>query len=142
MSDRKNLARVVRFNANKYLGKLLPHIYTFNRYSNAVSNHHAFVQRITEGTRVVVAARFHGVCFCMKLGVPFLAIASNTPKIEGMLADAGLSDRMLDIGDLDIATIERRASWTSAHEDRRLRYIAHAKERISAMFDDISEMLH
>ena len=142
ISDHKNLARVVRFNANRYIGKLLPAVYTFNRYSNAVSDHHAFIRRIAEGTRVVVAARFHGVCFCMKVGVPFLAIASNTPKIEGMLADAELGDRMLNIDELDVPEIERRALWTTTHEERRLQYIEHAKGRIAEMFDEISDMLH
>ncbi len=78
----------------------------------------------------------------MKVGVPFLAIASNTPKIEGMLADAELGDRMLNIDELDVPEIERRALWTTTHEERRLRYIEHAKGRIAEMFDEISDMLH
>ena len=38
----------------------------------------------------VVTGRFHTVCLCLGLGVPFVAVASNTPKIESLLADAGL----------------------------------------------------
>ena len=105
----KNLVRIARFNVTRFIGKLLPQIYAFNRYSNAITDSHAFLRRLADGTRVVVAARFHGVCFCMKIGVPFLAVASNTAKIEGMLADAGLADRLLDIADLDIDVIMRRS---------------------------------
>jgi polysaccharide pyruvyl transferase WcaK-like protein len=90
---------------------------------------------------VVVAARFHGVCLCVKVGVPFLAIASNTAKIEGMLADAGLSDRMLDMAHLDIDVIRRRSSWSQAHEASRVRYVKDAQVRIGAMFDDIAATL-
>src|SRR5262245_27891058 len=35
----------------------------------------------------------------------FLAVSSNTPKIEGMLADAGLSTPMLDMRDITSLTV-------------------------------------
>ena len=139
ITDPRNLMRIARFNAKKYVGKLAPGSYALNRYSNAVASTQTFVRLLAEDTRVVIAARFHGVCFCMKVGVPFLAISSNTPKIEGMLADAGLGDRMLDIADLDLKAIESRSLWTTTHEERRQRYMADTKERISKMFDDIAQ---
>jgi polysaccharide pyruvyl transferase WcaK-like protein len=138
----RNLLRIARFGATKYAGKLLPGVYAFGRYANAVTSSRAFFERMTEKTLVVVASRFHGVCFCIKAGVPFLAISSNTPKIEGMLADAGLSDRMLDIGDLDVELLRRRAVWSPQHEERRLRYVAQARERVDRMFDDIASAMH
>jgi polysaccharide pyruvyl transferase WcaK-like protein len=140
-TDPRNLIRIARFNAKKYVGKLAPGSYALNRYSNAVGSTQTFVRLLAEGTRVVIAARFHGVCFCMKVGVPFLAVSSNTPKIEGMLADAGLGDRMLDMADLDLKVIESRSLWTTTHEERRQHYVADAKERISKMFDDIAQTI-
>lgn len=137
----RNLLRIARFTATKYTGKLLPGIYAFGRYANAVTSGRAFLERMADETLVVVASRFHGVCLCIKAGVPFLAISSNTPKIEGMLADASLSDRMLDIGDLDVELIRRRALWSPQHEERRLRYVAEARERIDRMFDDIASAM-
>ena len=38
----------------------------------------------------VLAGRFHTVCFCLGLRIPVAALSSNTPKIESLLADAGL----------------------------------------------------
>lgn len=38
----------------------------------------------------VVTGRFHTVCFAMAMGVPFVAVASNTAKIEAIVKDAGL----------------------------------------------------
>lgn len=38
----------------------------------------------------VITGRFHTVCFALALRVPFLAVGSNTPKIEAILSDAGL----------------------------------------------------
>jgi polysaccharide pyruvyl transferase WcaK-like protein len=138
LSNSKNLIRIGRFNATKYVGKLLPGVYAFNRYANAISDTRAFLRRIASGTRVVVAPRFHGVCLCMKIGVPFLGISSNTPKIEGMLADAGLDHRMLDMADLNVSEIHRRSAWSAADETQRKSYVADAKARIAGMFDQMA----
>ena len=137
----KNVLRIVRFNSTKYLGKLVRGFYQFNRYANAVTDRREFLRRITDGTRVIVAARYHGVCFCMKLGVPFLAIPSNTPKIEGMLADAGLSCRLLPIHDLKMDVILSRAPWSEANEDNRKRYVAGAQVSIASMFDTLARSI-
>jgi polysaccharide pyruvyl transferase WcaK-like protein len=50
----------------------------------------------------VVTGRFHTVCFALAIGVPFIAIKSNTPKIEAIVRDAGLdpSKRILSIEEL------------------------------------------
>jgi len=135
----RNILRILRFNMTKSLGKLLRRTYAFNRYANAVTDRLAFLRGLADGTCVVVASRFHGVCFCLKLGVPFLAIASNTPKIEGLLTDADLTDRLLDIGDLNMDAIRARSHWTTLHEERRQRYVSAAQSTIARMFDDISK---
>ncbi len=41
---------------------------------------------------VVVTGRFHGACLAIAAGRPFVAITSNTHKIEGMLDDARLGE--------------------------------------------------
>jgi len=38
----------------------------------------------------VLTGRFHTACFALGLEVPMLIVASNTPKIESVLTDAGL----------------------------------------------------
>jgi hypothetical protein len=141
LTSARNLLRLVRFNASKALGKLLPRCYRFNRYANAVTDRREFLRRISDGTRVVVAARFHGVCFCMKLGVPFLGISSNTPKIEGILEGAGLSGRMLAIDDLKIDLIRERSPWSAADEEHRKRYVGDAQASIARMFDDLARAI-
>ncbi len=44
----------------------------------------------------VVTGRFHMVTLCMITGTPFMALGSNTHKIEGLLEQAGLADRLCD----------------------------------------------
>jgi hypothetical protein len=41
---------------------------------------------------MVVTGRFHGVCLAILAQRPFVALSSNTHKIEGLLADAQLGD--------------------------------------------------
>jgi polysaccharide pyruvyl transferase WcaK-like protein len=55
------------------------------------------------GSAGVVTARFHSVCLCIGLGVPFVAVSSNTPKIEALLEDSGLDvgRRMISRDSLD-----------------------------------------
>ena len=50
----------------------------------------------------VVTGRFHTVCFAIALGIPFLAISSNTPKIEALLESVSLDagTRMVDASHL------------------------------------------
>lgn len=38
----------------------------------------------------VLTGRFHTACLCIGLGVPFVAVGSNTDKIRSLLLDAGL----------------------------------------------------
>lgn len=134
----RNWLRIGRFTASMQIGKLLPSVYYFGRYANAAPDLRAFLQAIADGALVVVAARFHGVCFCLKLGVPFLAVSSNTPKIEGMLADARLSHKMLDIANLSTDQIRSRCAWSPSDEENRIHYVNDAKGRVTQIFDEIA----
>ena len=54
----------------------------------------------------VVTGRFHTACFCIGLGVPFVAVGSNTDKIRSLLLDAGLHPdrRLIPAGSLQALT--------------------------------------
>ncbi len=43
------------------------------------------------GAGLHVTGRFHGVCYAMAARTPFVAVASNSWKIEALIADAGLA---------------------------------------------------
>jgi polysaccharide pyruvyl transferase WcaK-like protein len=59
--------------------------------------------RALAGVRGVVTGRFHTACFALGLEVPMMVVASNTPKIESVLGDAGLdtSRRVVNLAELD-----------------------------------------
>lgn len=82
-------SRLSRFDAStsKGLGRL--------RWRYSVQSTAEFLNTIS-AAEGVVTGRFHMVTLCMITGTPFMALGSNTHKIEGLLTQAGLSGRLCD----------------------------------------------
>ncbi len=61
------------------------------------------LQRLGEA-KSLVTGRFHQVCMALALGTPFLAVRSNTAKIEALCRDAGLdpTHRMVEPEEIPI----------------------------------------
>ena len=83
-----------------------------------------------------VTGRFHGVCLAAMIGVPFLALSSNSHKIEGILKDMDCSkllifsiDEVKDKKELAIKLI------TKAHT-----YAIEAKQKVGKLFQRISKI--
>lgn len=80
----------------------------------------------------VVTGRFHTVCFCIGLGIPFLAIGSNIPKIQDLIRDAGLDldrrilspDALAEVRAVPVFTPEERAALASFWGQAETRYQA------------------
>lgn len=91
---------------------------------------------LLESSELVVTGRFHVVCLCLITGTPFIAVASNSHKVEGMLEDAGLKHRLVPPRDLP-QTLDLPPAWTE--KDRRLsaEFVAMARQRQTELFEDI-----
>lgn len=85
------------------LGRFAPFLLGPRYYSHAIGKAETndYLARLTL-SKGVVTGRFHTVCFSIALGVPFVAISSNTPKIESIIKDSGLNaaKRLLSIDHL------------------------------------------
>lgn len=89
--------------------------------------------------RSVIAARFHAMIFCLLAGTPFLAVSSNTAKIESVLEDAfGSSSRMIPVAELASMSRLSIPVFTRSEEEQRLHYLVAARAGITQMFDDIA----
>jgi hypothetical protein len=87
-----------------------------------------------------VTGRFHGICLALLTRTPFLALASNSHKTEGMLASLGMEDRLLPHPE---AVVRRLASGCSYSEDERARievYLEDARTGARTMFADIAAL--
>lgn len=102
---------------------------------------------------VVVTGRFHGICLAILAGRPFVAFASNTHKIEGLLRDADLGPGGCLFNDPPADPARRDAyidgavqqvlghmavpSQRAAYEAACVRYTLRARQTASALLDRI-----
>jgi len=87
---------------------------------------------------LIVTGRFHMVCMAMLARTPFIALPGNTHKIEGMLADANLSNRF----SASLPESHDLHAWSTWYDDEVTRmeaYLQEARSRISRMFARICQ---
>lgn len=89
-----------------------------------------------ESSELVITGRFHGVCLCLLSGTPFLALTSNSHKIEGMLEDAGLSHRIVRPADIR-AVLAHPPRWSEDDAKAAQAFVAKASRDQKAMFDAV-----
>lgn len=95
----QNLKRRARFFFKRNLISHFSSAHYSARYRNAVPEFEAFAERIGQA-RLVVAGRFHAACLAIDLERPFCAIRSNSRKMEALLGECGLADRLIDTAEL------------------------------------------
>ncbi|MBY0225361.1 MAG: polysaccharide pyruvyl transferase family protein [Hyphomicrobium sp.] len=142
----RSVSRALKFAVRRGVGQFFRGNFQADRYGCAVASVEQFLRQISSNTKFVITGRFHGVCFCLKVGVPFLAVRSNTYKVEGLLEDAGFTDRLVSIDalgdrDLSVKLLDTAANWSEADELNRCRYIKFAEVSIRACFDNIASTI-
>ena len=85
---------------------------------------------------LVITGRFHGVCLCLLTGTPFLALTSNSHKVEGMLEDAGLSHRIVRPADVR-AVLAHPPAWSEDDAAKAKAFVQKARRGQTAMFKSI-----
>lgn len=88
------------YTAKRFAASLVPTGLWRDRWRGLIPEFDDFVGWLSEHAGLIIAGRFHGVCIALDLEIPVLAVASNTRKIEGVLAGAGLEARY--ITDFDV----------------------------------------
>lgn len=93
--------------------------------------------------KLVVCARFHGLCFALQTLTPFVAIGSNSHKVEGILEDVGLAEGGIltaDEIDLDFMEFMSNKGFTSQEIQLICSYNSEAKIKIKEMFSAIASI--
>lgn len=88
----------------------------------------------------VVTGRFHTVCFCLGLGIPFLAIASNTPKIQDLIRDAGLDPVRRVIEPEQLAEVHSVPDFSPDERTALEAFLTQAETRYQALFSSIAQV--
>lgn len=90
------------------------------------------------GYSMVVTGRYHTVTMCLKNRIPFVAIESNTPKIQFLLEDVfGQSERSLPVSSLK--NLELNHYKVYSDDDQRMveQFISEAESEIDQMLEQI-----
>jgi polysaccharide pyruvyl transferase WcaK-like protein len=89
----------------------------------------------------VVTGRFHTACFALGLEVPMLIVASNTPKIESVLTDAGLdlSRRVVKLSELE--SIVEVPPFSAAELSSLRRFLESTRAAHRELFSSLRELV-
>ncbi|MEY4487933.1 MAG: hypothetical protein RIQ79_441 [Verrucomicrobiota bacterium] len=131
-----------RYRFARLLGPLARHVISPRHHAHLVGEPtlDAYCLRLATAEGVVTG-RFHTVCLALGLRVPLLAVASNTPKIEALLTDAGLdlSRRVLAPEKLDAIT--GVPAYTAAESAALDTFLSRADQAYAELFARIRSLL-
>ncbi|HWB46984.1 MAG TPA: polysaccharide pyruvyl transferase family protein [Hyphomicrobiaceae bacterium] len=85
-----------RYVGKRFAARFAPPGLWRDRWRGLIPEFDDFVRYLTNHAGLIVAGRFHAVCLALDLEIPFLAVSSNTRKVEGVLAAAGLQSRLVN----------------------------------------------
>ncbi len=92
---------------------------------------------IIASARFVVTGRFHAICVALQTQTPFVALSSNTHKIEGLLNDVGLSHRLIDEKELKKVELTSFMAFSKNEIESISQYCNNSKKQILEMFTTI-----
>ena len=94
--------------------------------------------------RIHVTGRYHSVCFSIMTGTPFLAMSSNSWKIEALLDDIGIGrGRLLSIGETENIKQSQLDHPFSSEELAKIEaYLGDAVKSADQLFADLAALAH
>ncbi|MBD3843027.1 MAG: polysaccharide pyruvyl transferase family protein [Campylobacterales bacterium] len=115
----------------------IPLSYKQKRFLYFIESYKDYINTISN-LKLFISGRFHSLCFALKTMTPFIAIRSNSHKIEGMLADIGIGyDRILEVDDIEECKLKKYIEWSDDESTKIHQYINEAPLKIEEMFDKI-----
>jgi polysaccharide pyruvyl transferase WcaK-like protein len=110
-------------------------------HSNSTEDTLRFLEQLSR-LRLLVSGRFHACTLALITDTPFVAMASNTKKIESFIKDVGLESWRSEIelrpGDIHEA-MER--GWSGQERESISEYLAHARQSTETLFRDLRALL-
>lgn len=116
--------------------------YKYKRFT-FVKNEDDLLENL-KNSSLLISARFHAICLSLHFSVPFVAISSNTFKIESLLNDINLGDKRI-INFEDLKDFEKiKSTYNNFEKDEIIKineYIVNANQKIELMFDEINSII-
>jgi polysaccharide pyruvyl transferase WcaK-like protein len=126
-------------NWGTFIEKFINLKYKYKRFI-FVKNEDDLLEEI-KNCNFLVSARFHAICLSLHFSIPFIALSSNTFKIESLIRDIGIDKkRIIDIEELNnFVELKSIYSFFSKDELNKINdYIITANQKIELMFTEIN----
>jgi polysaccharide pyruvyl transferase WcaK-like protein len=89
----------------------------------------------------VLTGRFHTVCLAIGLQIPLVAISSNTPKIESLIADAGLDLARRTINPEQLASFTEVPPYSDEERLALEKFLTQARADYKALFTQLAALV-
>lgn len=137
-----SLIRIVKYRLMVCFWRVVPlnrnrRFYVTKRIFYYASSYDEYIENVSKVNKAVIS-RFHTLCFAIKTRTPFVAVPSNTYKIQGLLEDVGISgSRVMQVANIDDGIFDSICEFNSAELTAIKKYVGEARGRIEDMFDTI-----
>jgi len=114
----------------------------FGRIVSFSHSQHSYMEALRRFA-LSVTGRFHALCFALLTGTPFVALASNSWKMEAIITDAGLRrDRLIGPRMLNPEIILDN-DWSYSPEERESidRYIEGSRAKARTLFHSLHSLV-
>lgn len=105
-----------------------------------VAENHIEYDQVIKNAEYVICGRFHAMCYCIANGTPFVALPSNSCKVEGVLEDCGLelsSNRLMSKFEAEQAVLVAKNPLSSKEKSLCASYANEANKKIQNMFETL-----
>jgi len=106
-----------------------------------VADEAAYIETISRA-KMHVTGRFHSVCLSLVTGTPFLALGSNSWKVEALLDEAGVAaDRLVSLDELaQMGRADMDRPFTVQEKANIAGFLTHAQDSGDRLFRDLAAL--
>lgn len=128
------------FRTRQIVSRMQPKPLNRARYANILPTFEDLTEFMCNRAKLIVAGRYHAVCIALDLQIPFVAVSSNSFKVEALLEEVGMENRLISAPLSHISEQELRLNYGSYTNDELKRITEYKDEqcnRAHLMFDEI-----
>lgn len=141
-SNIKNFFKRIKYKIFSNLGEIIKLRYKYNRFK-LVKDENELLNCLNN-CELLISARFHAICLALHFNTPFIAMSSNTFKIEALLKDIDInSNRIVNLEQVEniltnLKNEKMKYSFSNDEIQKITDYKRSAIIKIDDMFDSIA----
>lgn len=130
-----------RLRRRRMIARHLRRVKAVNPTLELCASEDAYANRVASAG-LYVTGRYHGTCYAMAAGIPFVAVKSNSWKIEALIADAGLAQWRVTAAQGLLGRLARQDLAYRDHERAALdKFLDDAAASAEAMFSNLRALV-